>query len=214
MIYKSSVWLQDWRLVPDWVKSEVRALTRNIHLILSFHSLIHGVLPQAGQGFHHDPDSFTCSHLFPKLKKIQPYSNNSLCMVAQIPTGTDSGRDFSPPLSLLAANIWFPAMIHGGALASPSSSSSPSAVVWDGIGFCGKGKKVFGVSRSLMESYPAGQGQDMFRWWRWWLRGMRKGGGGVHICERGCLSPGALPSERKRGELEGGWGGWRGGMRG
>lgn len=109
------------------------------------------------------------------------------------------------PLSLLAANIWFPAMIHGGALPSPSSpSSSPSAVVWDGIGFCGKGKKVFGVSHSLMESYPAGQGQDMFRWWRWWLRGMRKGGGGVHICERGCLSPGALPRERKRGELEGG----------
>lgn len=81
----------------------------------------------------------------------------------------------------------------------------PPCRQWSGMGsgFVGRGKKLFGVSHSLMESYPAGQGQDMFRWWwRWWLRGMRKGEGGVHICERGCLSLGALPRDRR--ELEGG----------
>ncbi|KAK1886794.1 Carbamoyl-phosphate synthase large chain, partial [Dissostichus eleginoides] len=58
----------------------------------------------AEQDFHRDPDSFTCSHIFPKT---QPYSNNSLNVVAEIPTGAE----ISLPLSLLAVNIWFPAMI-------------------------------------------------------------------------------------------------------
>ncbi|KAI4832328.1 hypothetical protein KUCAC02_015300, partial [Chaenocephalus aceratus] len=84
----------------------------------------------AEQDFHHDPDSFTCSHLFPKT---QPYSNNSLSVVAEIPTGAE----MSLPLSLLAVNIWFPAMIRGGASPSPCSSSSPSSPSsssWSGLG--------------------------------------------------------------------------------
>lgn len=136
-----------------------------------------------------------------KKKKIHPISNNSLSMVAEIPT------EMSLPLSLLAVNIWFPAMIH-------FMEEGPQRFLLlfflrrgrgMGIGFCGKGekkkkKKLSGVKASwkVMVQARSRICLDMFRWWRWWF-GERGGGGGEgsHICERGCLSPGASPRERE-----------------
>ena len=133
-----------------------------IHLILPFNS---------GQDSLRDPLSFTSS--FPKLKKKQPdptFTNNSLSTAAETP---QEQKEISVPPSLLAANIWFSAMIHGGA--APLLLlllHLPLGRGWDQVLW--EGEKLFGVSHSLMESYPAGQGQDMFRWWLWWLRGKRR----------------------------------------
>lgn len=136
-------------------------------------------------------------------KKIQRCSNNSLGMAAKTPTGARTGAaDISLRLSLLAANIWFPAMIHGGALPSTASPLPPPPQSWPGMGsgFVGRGK-FSSVSHRLMESYPAGQEQAMFRSWCWLVVGEVEGmRGNAYL----CLSVGTLPreqsaAERKRG---------------
>lgn len=89
-------------------------------------------------------------------------------------------------------------MIHEGALPSPFHPPTVvgggwglDRVLWEG------GKKVSGVSHNLMESYPAGQGQDMFRWCRWLGRWE---GESAYLCE------GMFESRRvaKRDAREGG----------
>lgn len=72
-------------------------------------------------------------------------------------------------LSLLAANIWFPAMIHGGALPAPPPSST--AMIGDGM-VCGKGKnspvsvggswKVLQQARAMFRSRWRGAGCGHF----------------------------------------------------
>lgn len=82
----------------------------------------------------------------------------------------------------------------------PPPPFSPSRRRWLGIGSgsVGRGeKKVSGVSHNLMESYPADQGQDMFRWCRWLGRWE---GVSTYLCE------GMFESRRvaKRDAREGG----------